>query len=84
MCEVHKTKKGRRREEEANLQSPKHLLFLAQITGHAAYLCTGQGPMEKHGLRNDSSEMVNKILFSYRKIHVHILDYGLESMYPTA
>lgn len=55
MCEVHKTKKGRRREEESNLQSPKHLLFLAQITGYAAYLCTGQGPMEKHGLRNDSS-----------------------------
>lgn len=47
MCEAHKRKV--RREEASNLQSPKHLLFLAQITGYTAYLRTCQGPVGKHG-----------------------------------
>lgn len=37
-----------RSEEGPNLQSPKHLLFLAQVTGYAAYLGACQGPVEKH------------------------------------
>lgn len=44
------------RKEESNSQSPKHLLFLAQITGYTAYLCACQGPVGKRGaLINDSS-----------------------------
>lgn len=48
MCEAHKRKVWEGKEE-SNLQSPKHLLFLAQITGYTAYLRTCQGPAEKHG-----------------------------------